>query len=219
MEILGEFRIPRPREEVWRGLHDPELLRACIPGCEGLSKPSHTQFTGEVAIAFGPLQGRFSGIAAVSELDPPNAYRIDCEGESGGDGLVKGGALVRLRDDGAGGTILSYRADAQLGGRLAGIDNSAVAQAASGLADRFLACLSERLVVVGAPPPRGPILAPDAVLPSQPGRPVLMEPVASAPASGTTMEPVLSPTRRIPPVFWIAGLILIVLLLLWMFAR
>ena len=54
---------------------------------------------------------------------------------------------------------------------------------------------------------------------SQPSRPMLMDPVGSAPASGTTMEPVLSPTRRIPPIFWIAGLILIVLLLLWIFAR
>ena len=33
MEMTGEFHIPAPRQRVWEGLNDPEVLKQCIPGC------------------------------------------------------------------------------------------------------------------------------------------------------------------------------------------
>ena len=49
MEFTGEYRIPADRETVWSALNDPDMLKACIPGCEELEKRSHTEFTARVA--------------------------------------------------------------------------------------------------------------------------------------------------------------------------
>ena len=33
MEMSGEQRIPLAQQRVWEALNDPEILKACIPGC------------------------------------------------------------------------------------------------------------------------------------------------------------------------------------------
>lgn len=219
MEFVGEYRIAAPRETVWRALNDPEMLKACIPGCEELEKKSQTDFVARVATRIGPVSARFSGKVSLSDLDPPNGYRISSEGQGGAAGFAKGGAVVRLTDDGAGGSVLTYTADAQIGGKLAQVGSRLVAGTAQKLADQFFACLAAKVATEGAPAPQAPIEPRGATAPIELGRPDLIEPIAAAPASGTTMEPRAAPTRRLPPALWIPALILMVLLLLWLFGR
>lgn len=200
MEFVGKYRIPASRETVWRALNDPDMLQACIPGCEELEKQSQTGFVARVAIRIGPVSARFSGKVALSELDPPNGYRISGEGQGGAAGFAKGGAQVRLAEDGAGGSVLTYTADAQVGGKLAQIGSRLIAGTAQKLADQFFACLAAKVAAEAVPAP-------------------MAEPLASAPASGTTVEPLLSPIRRLRPAIWVPALILLALLLLWRFGR
>lgn len=219
MEFVGEYRIPASRETVWRALNDPDMLQACIPGCEELEKQSQTDFVARVTIRIGPVSARFSGKVALSDLDPPNGYRISGEGQGGAAGFAKGGAQVRLAEDGAGGSVLTYTADAQVGGKLAQIGSRLIAGTAQKLADQFFACLAAKVAAEAAPAPQETIVTEAATRPIQPGPPGLAEPLASAPASGTTVEPLLSPIRRLPPAIWIPALILLALLLLWRFGR
>jgi len=79
MEMTGEFRIPAPRQRVWEGLNDPEILKGAIPGCQTLEKVSDTEFAGKVVAAVGPVKATFGGKVTLSDLDPriatPSAAR------------------------------------------------------------------------------------------------------------------------------------------------
>ena len=118
MQMTGEYRIVASREAVWAALNDPAVLRRCIPGCEELEKTSDTGFTAKVKAKVGPVSARFSGAVTLSELNPPESYRISGEGKGGAAGFAKGGATVTLSEDDKE-TLLRYDVDAQVGGKLA----------------------------------------------------------------------------------------------------
>src|SRR6185295_7537571 len=108
MELIGTERIPAPRAHVWQALNDPEILKACIPGCESVEMLSPTQMKARVALKLGPIKASFSGQVTISDIDPPNGYTISGEGSGGSVGGAKGSAEVRLAEDGDG-SLLSYR--------------------------------------------------------------------------------------------------------------
>ena len=103
MDMTGERRIAAPRETVWRALNDAEVLKQAIPGCEEIDKTSDTEFTAKVTAKVGPVKARFGGKVTLSDLDPPNGYKISGEGQGGGAGFAKGGAEARLPTLGGGG--------------------------------------------------------------------------------------------------------------------
>src|SRR6201981_188591 len=116
----GEVQLSAPRQLVWEKLIDTEALKASIPGCETLEKVSDTEFQAVATNKVGPVKARFKGKVRLSDLDPPNGYRISGEGDGGVAGFAKGGATIALTDK-DGGTLLSYNVDAQIGGKLAQI--------------------------------------------------------------------------------------------------
>src|SRR5215813_3975021 len=115
MVMDGEVQLPAAREVVWAKLNDPEVLKACIPGCESLEKLSDTEFQAVAVTKIGPVKAKFRGKVRLSDLDPPNGYRISGEGDGGVAGFAKGGATIVLhaRDDS--GTLLAYNVEAQIG--------------------------------------------------------------------------------------------------------
>ncbi len=147
MEVTGEYRIAASRERVWEALNDPEVLRQCIPGCEEIDKLSDTEFTAKATLKVGPVKVTFKGKVLLSELDPPNGYRISGEGQGGVAGFARGEAAVRLADEG-GATVLSYQVHATVGGKLAQLGQRLLDSTARKLADDFFGQFSE---IVGAP--------------------------------------------------------------------
>lgn len=138
MDMTGEYRIAAPRDKVWLALNDPAILKQCIPGCEALEKVSETEMNGKVTAKVGPVTARFGGKVMLSDLDPPNSYKISGEGTGGPAGFAKGGAIVSLKDDGEG-TVLSYKVDANVGGKLAQIGSRLIDGTARKMADEFFA--------------------------------------------------------------------------------
>ena len=149
MEIKGQYRIAQPREKVFAALNDQTMLQACIPGCESLEKVSDTEMKAKVRMRIGPVSASFSGKVTLSDIDPPNGYKISGEGQGGVAGFAKGGASVRLTDD-AGTTVLAYDVDAQVGGKIAQVGARLIQGTARKLADQFFGKFAES---VGAPPP------------------------------------------------------------------
>jgi len=138
MTMSGEQQLSALREKVWAALNDTEVLKVCIPGCETLDKISDTEFQAVATNKIGPVKARFKGKVTLSELDPPNGYRISGEGDGGIAGFAKGGATVKLSDR-DGGTLLTYNVEAQIGGKLAQLGQRLINGVAKKLADDFFA--------------------------------------------------------------------------------
>ena len=139
MKMTGEVALPADRQTVWEKLNDPETLKLCIPGCQSLEK-SGSGFAAVAKIKVGPVSATFKGSVELTDLDPPNSYRISGQGEGGVAGFAKGGARVRLSDAEGGGTLLSYDVEANIGGKLAQLGGRLVDGVAKKMADQFFAC-------------------------------------------------------------------------------
>jgi uncharacterized protein len=138
MTMNGEVQLAAPREVVWTKLNDPEVLKASIPGCEELERTEDNGFRATVKVKVGPVSARFKGRVTLSDLDPPNGYKINGEGEGGVAGFAKGGASVKLAEK-DGGTLLNYEVEAQIGGKLAQLGQRLINGTSKKLADEFFA--------------------------------------------------------------------------------
>jgi hypothetical protein len=142
MTMTGEVQLPAPRQTVWEKLNDGDVLKATIPGCESLEKTSDTGFNAVAVTKIGPVKARWKGKVTLTDLDPPNGYKIVGEGEGGVAGFAKGSADVRLSDK-DGGTLLTYNVDAQIGGKLAQLGQRLINGAAKKMADDFFKKFAE----------------------------------------------------------------------------
>ena len=136
MTMTGEVQLAAPRQTVWEKLNDPEVLKATIPGCESLEKTSDTSFQAVAVTKIGPVKAKWKGKVNLTDLDPPNGYKINGEGEGGVAGFAKGGASVKLSEK-EGGTLLGYEVEAQIGGKLAQLGQRLINGTAKKLADEF----------------------------------------------------------------------------------
>ena len=152
MELSGEHRIAAPRQAVWRALNDPEVLKAAIPGCQEIERESETVFRARVKAKIGPVAASFRGKVTLHDLDPPAAYTIRGEGEGGVAGFARGGARVTLSEDG-GATLLRYRAEGQVGGKLAQIGQRLVEGSARKIANDFFSRLQGAIGTAADPTP------------------------------------------------------------------
>ncbi len=193
MDMNGEYQIAAPRQRVWEALNDPEVLRQCIPGCEEIVKESDVAWTAKVTAKVGPVKAKFAGKVTLSELDPPNGYTITGEGTGGAAGFAKGGAAVKLIDQGAG-TLLSYTVKAQVGGKLAQIGSRLIDGAAT-----------------PSPAPtaaEAPIFVPRAA------------PTATAPVATPAPPPAPAQRKgRLSPLIWVPALVIIIIVVLLVFTR
>lgn len=142
MQMAGEQRIAASRQRVWEALNDPEILKACIPGCQSLEKEGEDRFNAVAEVKIGPIGARFKGKVQLSDIDAPNGYTINGQGNGGVAGNAKGAAKVRLSDDGAG-TLVSYEVDAEVGGRMAQLGGPIIDATAKHLAGKFFSTFGE----------------------------------------------------------------------------
>ncbi|MBN9497207.1 MAG: carbon monoxide dehydrogenase subunit G [Alphaproteobacteria bacterium] len=208
MNLSGEYKLPLPRQAVWEGLNDPDVLKRCIPGCEELIKSSDTEMSAKVALKIGPMSAKFSGKVTLSEIDPPKGYKIAGEGQGGVAGFGKGSAVVSLEEDGPAGTILRYTADSQVGGKIAQLGSRLIDATAKKLADeffgKFAAAMAERAGPQAATP--GSDGAADGSAAVQTSAPT---PVSAPPAAGGGLSPAV----------WIPALVVALAAVYWLASR
>ncbi len=145
VEMEGEERIPASVETVWQALNNPEILKSCIPGCESLDMKDGTNMEAVVALKIGPIKARFNGAVELLNLNPPHSYTIQGEGKGGIAGFAKGGADVKLAEDGEGGTILTYVAKADVGGKIAMLGSRLIVSTSKKLAGEFFSSLNAKI--------------------------------------------------------------------------
>lgn len=143
MDMSGEERIAAPIGKVWEALNDPDVLKACIPGCQSLEKKSDTEFSAVVSVKLGPIKAKFNGEVELQNLNPPHSYTIAGEGKGGIAGFAKGGADVSLTEDGPDATILTYNAKADVGGKIAQLGSRLIQSSSKKLAGEFFSSFNE----------------------------------------------------------------------------
>ena len=208
MRMSGEYRIAAPRQAVWDALNDPEVLKACIPGCEELERTSDSGFAAKVKAKVGPVSAKFAGAVTLSDIVAPERYTISGEGKGGAAGFAKGGAKVRLDEDGDAATTLHYEVDAKVGGKLAQIGARLIDGTAKKMADDFFGSFAER--VGGPAEPQG-----GATADGEAGAGDAAESEAAAPPARAALDKDVGVGARTG--VWVTGLIAVVILLLLVF--
>jgi carbon monoxide dehydrogenase subunit G len=193
MDLTGATDIPATPDVVWRGLNDPDVLSRAIPGSEGVTRLSDTEFEAVASAAIGPVKARFKGKVTLSNLKPPESYTIAGEGSGGVAGFAKGAADVRLETIPTG-TRLHYTVKAQVGGKLAQIGQRLIDGAARKMADDFFLRFSQ---IVAEPVPVEAVPAGVTAPTPTPGS------VAATPAN----PPSTSTSEGLPQAVWIPLLV------------
>lgn len=152
MEITGEYRIPAPQQRVWDALNDPAVLKSCIAGCQQLERIADNEFAAIVATKVGPVSATFRGSVNLSELQPPDGYTLVGQGQGGAAGFARMKARVGLKPD-AGATVLTYAAQAEIGGKLASVGSRLVQSVARKNADDFFSAFARQLGGTGTKEP------------------------------------------------------------------
>ena len=137
MKLTGSQNIPASRETVWKGLNDPKVLQQCIPGCSKIECASPTDMKATVTIKVGPVKANFGGQVTLSDLNPPESYRISGKGDGGFAGFATGGATIKLTAISATETRMDYDVDAQIGGKLAMLGSRLIDSTATSLSNQF----------------------------------------------------------------------------------
>ena len=144
MEMTGEQLIHASQADTWAALNDPEILKACIPGCESIDRTGDAEYVVQMTARVGPVSAKFKGKMALSNIKPPDSYSISFEGQGGVAGFAKGSADVNLAGEGHD-TRLSYKVKANVGGKLAQIGSRLVDAAANKVANDFFVAFNEKV--------------------------------------------------------------------------
>jgi carbon monoxide dehydrogenase subunit G len=148
MQMNGTRQLVATADQAWQALNDPEMLKACIPGCDKFEAVTDTQYAMGVSIRIGPVSAKFSGTVTLDEVVPPSSYVIHFEAQGGVAGFGKGSSKVQLVPNDQG-VELQYQVESQVGGKLAQVGQRLIDVAAKSLAEdffkRFEAKLAERL--------------------------------------------------------------------------
>jgi len=173
MELSGERAIPAGVEATWAALNDPEILKACIAGCETLERVGDDGFVAVVAMKIGPVSARFKGSLKLSNVNPPSSYTINFDGQGGVAGFGRGSADVALTPVAADATKLAYQARATVGGKMAQIGSRLIDATAGKITDDFFKAFAAQLQArapagVGAAAGPAAAAAPSMARPAEP---------------------------------------------------
>lgn len=136
MEMQGSRILAVTQQQAWDALLDPEVLKACIPGCEKMEATGENQYAAAVALRVGPVAAKFNAKVALSDVNAPESCTITFDGQGGAAGFGKGSAKVKLapKDNQC---ELAYDVKAQVGGKIAQVGQRLVDGVAKAMAEDF----------------------------------------------------------------------------------
>lgn len=136
MELQGSRQLAVTQQQAWDALNDPEVLKACIPGCDKVEATGDNQYAVGVAVKIGPVSAKFNGRITLSDIVPPASYTITFDGQGGAAGFGKGVSKVALTPEGSG-CVLAYDVQAQVGGKIAQVGQRLIDGVAKSMAEDF----------------------------------------------------------------------------------
>jgi uncharacterized protein len=144
MDLSSTYTFDAPPEAVFTALVDPEIVAACLPGCEGLEPIGDDRYRVKLLLTVAAVGGSYSGTVAIVDKQPPRSYRLVIEG-SGAPGFVRGEASIDLTADGTT-TIVSVHGKGQVGGVVARVGQRLLGSVSKMMLDRFFSSVQQRVV-------------------------------------------------------------------------
>ena len=135
MKLSGSYKLNIKKEQVWKALNDPNILKQCVPGCESFNKESDTVFSATATNQIGPMNATFSGNVSLLNIQENRSYTLSGEGQSSV-GFVNGSADVKLIEEN-GITTLSYEVNINVGGKIAQLGSRLINGVAKKMSDYF----------------------------------------------------------------------------------
>jgi uncharacterized protein len=183
VKLDGSAVLHAEPEAVWSVLTDPAVLARTIPGCETLERIGDDAYRMDVSVGVGAIRGTYAGEVQLTDQERPSSYVMHASG-AGAPGQVRATVTVTLSPDGDG-TVLTYSADAVVGGPVAGVGQRMMTGVARRMAAQFFAAVDAELTGAAAVPARA------AETPAAEGEPTVFagRAAASAPAGAPGLLP------------------------------
>jgi carbon monoxide dehydrogenase subunit G len=143
MDVAGEYTFDAPQELVWQALQDPQVLASVMPGGEEFTEVGEDEYSGNLNIKVGPVQGKFAGNIKLSDIVEPTSYKMTVDGK-GAPGFVKANGCLELTGQGET-TDMVYEGTAQIGGRIASVGQRLLDASAKSIIRQSLEGLNEYL--------------------------------------------------------------------------
>jgi uncharacterized protein len=144
MRIAGNATLHAPVEAVYAALQDPRVLVRTIPGCERLEQVGEDAYSMTVTAGVASVRGTYAGDVRLTDQRAPNGFVLRASG-SGAPGTVTADVAVDLAPDEDGTTVLSWDADAVVGGMLGGVGQRLLSSVARRTAGEFFTAVDQVL--------------------------------------------------------------------------
>ena len=152
MDMQGSRQLAVTQQQAWDALNDPEVLKACIPGCDSIEATGENAYALVNAIKVGPVSAKFKGAIQLADIQAPSSYTIQFEGNGGAAGFGKGSAKVVLTPKDAG-CELGNTVNATVGGKIAQVGQRLIDGVAKSMAESFFKRFDEEMQRRHGPPP------------------------------------------------------------------
>jgi hypothetical protein len=143
MTLDGTHHFSAPRDRVWAAFTDPAVLARATPGCERLVPIGPDEFEATLSVGVAAVKGTYQGKLALLDKKPLEGYTLRVEG-SGRPGFVKGEGRLTLTDE-DGGTRVTIKGEAQVGGLIAAVGQRLIGAASRMLMEQFLSALEAEI--------------------------------------------------------------------------
>jgi uncharacterized protein len=149
MTLDGTHLFSAPRDRVWAAFTDPAVLARATPGCERLDPIGPDEFEATLSVGVAAVKGVYQGKLALLDKKPPEGYTLRVEG-SGRPGFVKGEGRLLLTEE-EGGTRVTIRGEAQVGGVIAAVGQRLIGAASRMLMEQFFSALEAEIAKTSSP--------------------------------------------------------------------
>jgi len=148
--VEGTYEFPAPRATVYDMLQDPQVLVKALPGGKSLVQTAEGKYHGVMSVGVGPVSAATFGVRVeLSDHVRPETFAMRIDGK-GPIGFTRGTATVALEERN-GVTTMHYRADLQVGGRIAGVGQRLLDSASKMMTRHGLEALHKELLTRFAP--------------------------------------------------------------------
>lgn len=154
MEFGGRYLFSAPRDRVWAGLNDTQVLKAAIPGCSRLDWTGDTTLECEIKVNLAVMSPTFTGDLELQNVIPAERYTLAGRGRGGLLGKAEAAADIVLADA-PGGTELTFTANGGADGGIMKLGRAVIGNSAQKIIDGFFERIGEAMGTQVTPLPRG----------------------------------------------------------------